>query len=959
MTFIDCVSGVSGAISAANSLVGSTTGDGESTRVTVLTNGNYVVTREMWDNGSATDAGAVTFGNGLTGVSGMVSAANSLVGSAAGDRVGRGECWALSNGNYVVGSWSWDNGGVPNVGAVTFCNGNTGLVGVVSAANSLVGGTGDDRVGYMMVTTLSNGNYLVRSPFWDNGSATDVGAVTFCNGVTGLIGVVSEANSLVGSTAGDFWFDVDGLAPPSITALSNGNYVVSSPGWDYGAVTDAGAVTFGNGVTGVTGVVSEANSLVGSTTGDKVGADRVTKLTNGNYVVRSLSWDNGSATDAGAVTFGSGVSGVSGVVSEDNSLIGSTTGDKVGNTGVIALANGNFLVRSSRWDNGSREDAGAVTFGNGVTGVTGVVSEDNSLVGSTTGDNVAAQDWDVTELTNGNYVVTSPMWDNGSAMDAGAATFGSGASGVSGKISAANSLVGSTEGDSVGLLVTALTNGNYVVGSFAWDDGVALTDVGAVTFCNGLTGLAGMVSEANSLTGSTAGDSVGWIIPLANGNYLVSSPWWDNGGALTDVGAVTFCNGVSGLVGVVTEANSLVGSTADDRVGDDGMWYGPIALSNGNYVVGSYSWDNGAVADAGAVTFGSGLSGVSGPITSANSAIGVAATTSYINFWMDDLNNTFYATFHRNGFANEVRVGSQIDGFHVTYYALETGNDGPVEEGNPVAVTAAPVDMPGPLTYWFDFDNDGSYEVFNNTGSATHVYADDGTYEVPIRVVKDPSNVAIGSTIVTVSNAAPVVEAGPDQTSLTAGDNAVINATVADPGSADVHTATVDWNDGGAPETVSVVDGVVSASHQYNTPGVYLVTVTVQDDDGDVGEDTLLAAVDRTVVSLAGATGPVFQIDAYDSGSGLFLRVYEWNPAAPIFQHRLDGPDGLDNLVVTGKAVTDMIWVHINNLPSNLPNGLWIVADENADLDNDTLLVDGPGLQVQRYGMLTTGPSPA
>ena len=159
---------------------------------------------------------------------------------------------------------------------------------MVSAANSLVGSTEGDRVGYNWVTKLSNGNYLVNSPFWDNGSATDVGAVTFCNGVTGLIGVVTAANSLVGSTAGDYWYGhVDGLAPPGITALSNGNYVVSSPGWDNGAATDAGAVTFGNGVTGVTGVVSAANSLVGSTAGDTVGGDRVTKLTNGNYVVKS------------------------------------------------------------------------------------------------------------------------------------------------------------------------------------------------------------------------------------------------------------------------------------------------------------------------------------------------------------------------------------------------------------------------------------------------------------------------------------------------------------------------------------------------------------------------------------------------------------------------------------------------------------------------------------------------
>ena len=53
-----------------------------------MSNGNYVVTSAYWDNGAATDAGAVTFGNGVSGVSGVVSAANSLVGSTASDDVG-------------------------------------------------------------------------------------------------------------------------------------------------------------------------------------------------------------------------------------------------------------------------------------------------------------------------------------------------------------------------------------------------------------------------------------------------------------------------------------------------------------------------------------------------------------------------------------------------------------------------------------------------------------------------------------------------------------------------------------------------------------------------------------------------------------------------------------------------------------------------------------------------------
>ena len=80
-----------------------------------------------------------------------------------------------------------------------------------------------------------------------------------------------------------------------MTALSNGNYVVSSPNWTNGAAADAGAVTWGSGTAGVSGPVSAANSLVGSTANDGVGGDGVTALSNGNYVVSSPNWNNGAA----------------------------------------------------------------------------------------------------------------------------------------------------------------------------------------------------------------------------------------------------------------------------------------------------------------------------------------------------------------------------------------------------------------------------------------------------------------------------------------------------------------------------------------------------------------------------------------------------------------------------------------------------------------------------------------
>ena len=166
------------------------------------------------------------------------------------------------------------------------------------------------------VVALSTGNVVITSPD-DNAGGTGAGAVYLFDGATGAL-----ISTLIGSHAGD------NIGSGGVTALSDGNYVVSSPNWTNGTATDAGAVTWGSGTTGVSGAVSATNSLVGSTANDSVGSDDgVTALSNGNYVVSSPDWTNGAAADAGAVTWGSGTAGVSGAVSATNSLVGSTAND--------------------------------------------------------------------------------------------------------------------------------------------------------------------------------------------------------------------------------------------------------------------------------------------------------------------------------------------------------------------------------------------------------------------------------------------------------------------------------------------------------------------------------------------------------------------------------------------------------------------------------------------------------
>ncbi len=631
--------------------------------VTALTNGNFVVNSHNWANGTATFAGAVTWASGLTGLNGVVSAANSLVGSTSGDQVGVRGVLALNNGNYVVSSSSWNNGAIVDAGAVTWGNGTTGIKGPISAGNSLVGSKSQDQVGNYGSTALTNGNYVVSSRSWDNVSVVDAGAVTWGSGTTGIVGPISAFNSLVGLTTND------SLSSGGITPLTNGNYVVSSHNWNNVAAANAGAVTWGSGTTGISGTVNATNSLVGTKPNDFVGYDQVTALTNGNYVVSSYKWDNGSIVDVGAVTWGNGTTGVKGVVGAINSLVGSIANDMVGIGRVTALTNGNYVVNSRLWNNGPTVDAGAVTWGNGTTGITGVVSSGNSLVGTIINDQVGSQG--VTALTNGNYVVASPLWENVAATDGGAVTWGNGNTGIIGAVSSGNSLVGTTFGDQVGGGgITALSNGHYVVQSPLWDNSSA-TDAGAVTWRNGTIGTGTTVTTANSLVGTIAGNNVGLggVTALTNGNYVVLSPNWDNG-TPTDVGAVTWRNGSATNAGPVSNLNSLLGSTANDKLGIVGS---VLALVNGNYVVRSPNWDNGPLTDAGAMTFGSGITGLVDSVSMSNSARGNSLAATLQTVVLDNANQHFYGSFV-NEDSGRVRVGSQIDGFPKIAASINSGN---------------------------------------------------------------------------------------------------------------------------------------------------------------------------------------------------------------------------------------------------------------------------------------------
>jgi len=587
--------------------------------VTVLSDGNFVVCSPNWRDSGGPRVGAVTWVNGTTGLDATVSSINSLVGSTAEDAVCSGGVTALKEGRYVVASPLWDRGSVVNAGAVTWVGTPNKGSGVVSTVNSLIGRAPEDRVGGYFtpipaIRVLSNGNFLVASPLWDNGGLANLGAVTWVNGKQGLVGDVTANNSLVGTSSSDVVGHDD--VRSGITTLSNGNFVVRSRYWDNGPYVNAGAATWGDGERGIVGAVSPQNSLVGGKSEDRVGAEPVIALSNGNYVVASPWWDQGPWTEVGAVTWGDGSVGVTGLVSPANSMVGRRSLDFVG-IRAIALANGNYVVSSSSWDNDEVQNVGAVTWADGSRAFAGPVTPENSLIGTRYGEGIGAPG--SIALTNGNYVVLSRGAANALGVPVGAVTWGNGFTGSVGLVTSANSLFGGPAPYSIGHRgVYALANGNYVVASPFWNE-----STGAVTWGDGTTGTVGQITSDNSLIGSVPGDRVGMggIVVLNNGNYVALSPEWDHSAA-TDAGATTWGEGATGTTtGVLSSSNSLVGIRSADQVGSGYI----TAYSDNHYVVYSPLWDHAGIANAGAATLLSGDGWVPTAITASNSVLGTLA----------------------------------------------------------------------------------------------------------------------------------------------------------------------------------------------------------------------------------------------------------------------------------------------------------------------------------------------
>ena len=227
---------------------------------------------------------------------------------------------------------------------------------------------------------------------------------------------------------------------------------------------------------------------------------------------------------------------------------------------------------------------------------------------------------------------------------------------------------------------------------------------------------------------------------------------------------------------------------------------------------------------------------------------------------------------------------------------MQIDNDPPVADaGGPYAGgEGVPINFDGSASHdpnapaddivEYEWDLDGDWDFDDASGETTPVvFANDGIYEIALRVTDSYGLTDEDTATVTVANADPVVEHFDPGSDPFEGQVFTYSSTFTDAGVDDTHIATIDWGDGTPVAPVELVEpappvaGTLTAEHAYGDNGTYGVTVTVEDDDSGTGTDTFSV----TVTNVAPTLGLIGVSDASpDVGQSISFGVEFEDPGA-------------------------------------------------------------------------------
>ncbi|MBC8354315.1 MAG: hypothetical protein H8E66_20160 [Planctomycetes bacterium] len=227
--------------------------------------------------------------------------------------------------------------------------------------------------------------------------------------------------------------------------------------------------------------------------------------------------------------------------------------------------------------------------------------------------------------------------------------------------------------------------------------------------------------------------------------------------------------------------------------------------------------------------------------------------------------------------------------------------------------------------------DDVGWELLPSTATinGSHAYGDNGVYDITVTLAGASGGTTSKTLQEVVTNVPPILIAANDQ-SVGFGESFSITdiGTFTDAGFAasETFTYTIDWGDQSTLGSgIATIDSVGSATattkgsydgaHTYASGGTYLVTVTVADDDGGSGFDTLQLTVGSTlavevaadqIAENAGANASSLTITRHSSDLDQPLTVYlATDPSEISIPASVEIPAGEQSVIIAVHAVDD------------------------------------------------------